>query len=140
MAGIVDVEFSNQGTVVLITPMTAAANEWFEANAADLHSYGGASYAVDPRCAADIIGGARGAGLICADVEDARRLNARRLRPSELTEAPADVPGYVADWLDELLELTRRAAPELSGALDWLEKARREAARLSAEQAATKRN
>ena len=59
-----DVKVEDHGSVILLTPLTAEAREWFEQN---IHSEGwqwfGGSLAAEPRYVADVVEGLNNAGF-----------------------------------------------------------------------------
>jgi hypothetical protein len=58
-----DFAVSNHGTIILLQPLTRAANEWVEENLpADRLHYAGA-VVIEPRYLADIVDGIRADGL-----------------------------------------------------------------------------
>ena len=58
-----DFAVANHGTIVLLQPLTRAANDWIAANLpADRLHYAGA-VVIEPRYLADIVGGIRADGL-----------------------------------------------------------------------------
>jgi hypothetical protein len=58
-----DFAVENHGTIVLLQPLTRAANEWIESNLpADRLHYAGA-VVIEPRYLADIVDGIRADGL-----------------------------------------------------------------------------
>jgi len=64
--GTEDFAVANHGTIVLLQPLTRAANEWIAANlSADRLHYAGA-VVIEPRYLADIVGGLRNDGLTVA--------------------------------------------------------------------------
>jgi hypothetical protein len=61
-----DFAVANHGTIVLLQPLTRAANEWIAANLpADRLHYAGA-VVIEPRYLADIVDGLRNDGLTVA--------------------------------------------------------------------------
>jgi hypothetical protein len=59
-----DIRIENCGSACMVTPMTPAARAWIGEHV-DLESWQwqGASFAIDPRYAQDLIGAMEGAGL-----------------------------------------------------------------------------
>ncbi len=63
----IDVEVSNEGSVVLFTPLTEDARAWIDENVqSESWQWLGASLAVDHRFAMDLLNGMAGAGLVLA--------------------------------------------------------------------------
>jgi hypothetical protein len=60
-----DIRVENYGSIVLLRPATAAGREWLEANCDenDYQPFGGGTLLCEPRYVADIVAGAREAGL-----------------------------------------------------------------------------
>jgi hypothetical protein len=58
-----DVEVNDQGSIVLVTPMSEAATDWIAENVQDGATYWGPSLVVEHRFADDLIAGMQSDGL-----------------------------------------------------------------------------
>lgn len=58
-----DVTVDDEGSIVLVTPRSAAAREWLAAYLPDDATWFGGAVVVEPRYVADIVDGMRAAGL-----------------------------------------------------------------------------
>ena len=64
---IIDVEFTNHGTLVTILPLTQEARDWIDDNVAvEGWEWLGGALCADPRCAFDICQAMQVDGLTCA--------------------------------------------------------------------------
>jgi hypothetical protein len=64
-----DLRVENHGSVVLLRPVTAAGREWLQAHCdrSGYQPFGGGTLLSEPRYVADIVAGARAAGLEVAN-------------------------------------------------------------------------
>jgi hypothetical protein len=60
-----DILVENHGGIILLRPATTAGSEWLEANCdrSGYQPFGGGTLLCEPRCVADMVAGARQAGL-----------------------------------------------------------------------------